>query len=224
MGKLSAVYRNWSKSRRPHADTWEAEHDRPFFAAAAGSGLVDAVFRQALRQEAAAATGHTAVTVMEDMESFYESIDRDVLLSEASALGFPTCIIRACLAAYAAPRMISNGSALAKEEYATRGLIAGCSFATSLVKVFYLRKLEKVARDLPRGAILDAYIDDLAVSVEGGSAEGGGGRHRGTRHPEEGPDPGLALHPGPTKGRSGVLRPRGWQAHCRGHQPRGCGS
>ncbi len=167
VGKLAALYRVWAKARRPVADAWEAEHDQSFFAAAAGSGPADAVFRQALRQEAAGAAGRVAVTVMEDMEAFYETIDRDVLLAEAAALGFPTCVVRACLAAYAAPRMVSHGSAVAREVFATRGIIAGCAFATSLVKVFYLRRLRQAKAEMPRGAVLDAYIDDVAIAAEG---------------------------------------------------------
>ncbi len=56
IGKLAALYRVWSKARRPVADRWEAAHDEPFFASAAGSGPIDAVFRQAIRHEAAGAS------------------------------------------------------------------------------------------------------------------------------------------------------------------------
>ncbi len=49
IGKLAALDRVWTKSRRPYAETWEAEHDRPFFAASAGAGPIDAVHRQAMR-------------------------------------------------------------------------------------------------------------------------------------------------------------------------------
>ncbi len=167
IGKLAALYRVWSKARRPHADRWEAAHDRPFFASAAGCGPTDAVFRQAMRQEAASSSGDVAVTVLEDMEAFCETICRDGLAEEAAALGYPTCLLRASLAAHTAPRMVSLGHYVAKEVYAKRGIIAGCSFATTLVTVFYLRKLEQIAREIPSSVKLDGYIDDVALSAEG---------------------------------------------------------
>ncbi len=167
VGKLAALYRVWAKARRPHAEKWESDNSRPFFATAAGSGPIDAVYRQALRQEAAKSTGQAAITILEDMESFYETINREILIDEARRLGYPTCLIRASLAAYAAPRMITFGSAVAKELHAQRGIIAGCSFATTLVKIFYIRRLDEMVKEIPRNVKIDGYIDDLALSAEG---------------------------------------------------------
>ncbi len=114
VGKLAALHRVWAKARRPYAEDWEAANARPFFASSAGSGPVDAVYRQAMRQEAAKSSGGAAATVLEDMESVYETIDREVLLEEVRILGFPTCLTRLCLAAYAAPRMITFGRSTAR--------------------------------------------------------------------------------------------------------------
>ncbi len=167
VGKLAALYRVWAKARRPYAEEWEAANARPFFASAAGSGPIDAVYRQAMRQEAAKSSGGAAATVLEDMESFYETIDRGVLMEEARILGFPTCLARLSLAAYAAPRMITFGRSTARELYAERGIIAGCSFATTLVNICYMRKLDAMVNEVPRSVKIDAYIDDLALSAEG---------------------------------------------------------
>ncbi len=167
IGKLAALYRIWAKARRPLAAQWELSNDRPFFAASAGVGPIDAVYRQALRQEAACADGGAAAVVLEDMESFYEGIDRDALLTEAQAVGFPTVLVKCCLAAYAAPRMLTLNGIAAREMHPRRGLIAGCTFATTLVKVFYVRRVDAIASKLPDGTAVDFYIDDVAVSVEG---------------------------------------------------------
>ncbi len=171
IGKLAALYRVWTKSRRPFAEKWEAEHERPFFAAAAGVGPIDAVHRQAMRQEAACAVGGAAVVVLEDMEAFYESIDRSRLLEEAQALGFPTALVRASMAAYAAPRILSLDRVAARELYPRRGIIAGCTFATTFVKVLYLRKFDELAKTAPRGTYYDVFIDDVAITAEGPKAQ-----------------------------------------------------
>jgi hypothetical protein len=120
-----------------------------------------------MRQEAACAKGEAAAVVLEDMESFYETINRDHLLAEAQALDFPMHLLRASLAAYAAPRVLTLNGIAAKELHPRRGLIAGCTFATTLVKVFYLRRMEAVVKKLPIGTNVDMYIDDVAVLAEG---------------------------------------------------------
>ncbi len=167
IGKLSGLYRLWAKARRPHAVAWEEAHDRPYFAATAGSGPVDAVFRQSMRQESSCANGEVAITMLEDMEAFYESICRDELTTEAAILGFPTCIVRASMATYAAPRFIAMGQHVARETYARRGIVAGCAFATTFAKIFYIRKFDRIIREIPPSTKLDVYIDDVATTTVG---------------------------------------------------------
>ncbi len=169
IGKLTGLYRIWSKARRPYAAAWEAENERTFFAASAGVGPTDAVYRQALRQEAACASGQEAVTLLEDMEAFYESVDRGELVKEALELKFPLCIVRASLAAYAGPRMLTMDGKASKEVYPRRGIIAGCSFATTYTKLFYTRKFDKLKSKLPQGVSIDVYIDDIAINIESSS-------------------------------------------------------
>ncbi len=167
IGKLTGLYRIWSKARRSEAVAWEARNDRPFFAASAGAGPVDAVHRQAMRQEAAVASGEAAAVVLEDLEAFYESIDRGRLLEAAREHRFPIPIVRACLAMYAAARMITLDKVAARELYPCRGLIAGCSFATTLVKLFYITPLDRAVTKLPIGTNVDFFIDDIAVTAVG---------------------------------------------------------
>ncbi len=101
------------------------------------------------------------------MEAFYETICRDGLTTEASILGFPTCILRASMAAYAAPRMVALGKYVAREAYARRGIIAGCAFATTCAKIAYIRKFDQLVREIPASTKLDVFIDDVAVTAAG---------------------------------------------------------
>ncbi len=149
IGLLPGLYRLWAKSRRAEADRWEAQHQRPFFAAAAGVGPMDAVWRQAARQEAEVTRGHEAAAVMEDMESFYELMARDRLVTEAECLGFPGPVVRASLAAYAAPRLLSLRGRLSKETHPRVGIIAGCSLATTYVKIYYIRMYDALTLAIP---------------------------------------------------------------------------
>ncbi len=135
IGLLPAIYRVWARARRREADEWEASHQRPFFAAAAGNGTVDVMWRLTARQEAGVQEGLEAAIVGEDLASFYEGLDRGRLVAEAVAVGFPIQLVRAALGAYSMAHMVTLQGRFAQELYPTRGIIAGCSLATTLVKV-----------------------------------------------------------------------------------------
>ncbi len=89
--------------------------------------------------------------LLEDLESFYESIDKHILVREELALDFPLPILRASMAAYIGPRMLTLDGRAAKELYARNGILPGCTFATAYVKLFYLRKLDSLVSRLPPG-------------------------------------------------------------------------
>ncbi len=167
IGLLPGLYRLWAKARRAEADRWEAKHQRPFFAAVAGVGPMDVVWRQAAKQEAGVSKGQAAAAVMEDMESFYELLDRERLVSEAEAMGFPGPVVRASLAAYAAPRLLSLKGRLSKETHPRVGIIAGCSLATTYIKIYYIRMYDALRRAIPPSVDIDVYIDDTVLSSEG---------------------------------------------------------
>ena len=167
IGLLLGAYRLWAKARRTEADQWERRNPRAFFSAAAGNGPLDTVWRQAARQEAGTAEGLEAAATLDDLAAFYESISRDKLAEEAKATGFPFQLLKASLSMYAAPRLITMAGRIAKELYPRHGIIAGCALATTHVKVYYLRDLDRFVQEIPPHIHLDVHVDDVALSGEG---------------------------------------------------------
>ncbi len=171
IGILPGLYRLWAKARRPMAEAWERDNPRGYLAAAIGNGALVAVWRKAARQEAGVGAGSVAASTLDDLESFYESLSRDRLLEEAEALNFPLPIVRACLAMYAGPRMLLLQGQAARELHPTRGIIAGCAIATTLVKIYYMRAFDNLVKQLPEGVDLEVYIDDVVLSADGDPGE-----------------------------------------------------
>ncbi len=167
IGLAPAVYRLWSKARRATTDEWERRHPRPYFGASAGNGPIDTLWRMAARQEASVASGEVAATISEDLHAFFENIDRDRLLAEAVALGFPLPILRAALAAYSSARMLSMSGRMCREMYPTTGVVAGCSLAMVLTKLYCVRALDGYVQSAPPGTKLDTFVDDFTVSTVG---------------------------------------------------------
>ncbi len=170
IGLAPAVYRLWSKVRRADADAWERRHPRPYFSQCKGSGPIDAMWRLAARQEAGVAEGEVAATASEDIQSFFETLDRERLANEARALGFPLPVLRAALAAYSSARVVTMGGRISREVYPTTGVVAGCSLAMALTKVYCLRAFDDFVSEAPRGVRLGTFVDDLTLAAVGAPA------------------------------------------------------
>ncbi len=170
IGLAPAVYRLWAKVRKADADAWEKRYPRPYFSQCRGSGPVDAMWRLAARQEAGAAEGEVAATASEDLQSFFETLDRERLASEAKALGFPLPVLRAALAAYSSARVVTLGGRISREVYPTTGVVAGCSLAMALTKVYCLRAFDDFVAEAPKRVQLGTFVDDLTLAAIGAPA------------------------------------------------------
>ena len=146
IGMMPAVQRLWAKARRCEATEWEDRNQRKYFAAATGNSPVDTVWRQAARQEAQVASGKNAIVILGDLEAFYEGIDRGVLLEAARETGFPEGIMRAAIAAYAGPRVLTMQGTISRAVYLVKGIIVGCSLATTPIKVYMLKVIDDFCR------------------------------------------------------------------------------
>ncbi len=106
-------------------------------------------------------------------------------------------LLRPALSMYRAPRLISLGGFIARELEPRRGVVAGCGFATTLVKAYCKQPFddfialvkeheggagsgrwqdEGLSSSAGRGDVadsteFDAYIDDFALNVQGASQE-----------------------------------------------------
>ncbi len=58
-----------------------------------------------------------------------------------------------------------------RELYSRQGIIAGCAFATTFVKLFYLNSLDEAAKAMPEDSDFDIYIDDVVTSADGPPSE-----------------------------------------------------
>ncbi len=170
----SSLYRLWGRLRRPWTQQWEAAHDRPYFAAGKGRRPHDVVWRQLVRAEAGDAQGLTSATVLWDMASFYDTINRTRLWRMVSKYDFPIVIARLAFSMYDAPRAVTLDGRLARPAFGRNGIPAGCPFANALTRLYCVEPFDELAATLRSRfddvTEYDAYIDDLtmtAVAEEG---------------------------------------------------------
>ncbi len=167
IGILPAPYRLWAKIRRRWTDQWELENARSYLSSAKGNGSLDTLWRLSARQEAGTVGEDQAVVVAEDLAAFFETVDRHRIMEEAEAMGYPAPILRGALGAYSLPRMLTLQGRVSREMHPTVGVIAGCSLAMSLTKLFYVRAIDRLSTGLPATVSLDVHVDDFTLSAIG---------------------------------------------------------
>ena len=85
------LYRLWTKIRRPYIVAWEVANQGPWDAAVQGSSALRARLLSSLRDEMAICLGKDSLVALWGMETFYDSIDIDILAEEAEKLEYPLC-------------------------------------------------------------------------------------------------------------------------------------
>ncbi len=175
IGLAAALYRLWAKAR--YADCriiLETRIERPFLAAAPGKGAVRAAFNEGWTNEVAAANGDETATTIVDLKAFYEFITLSEMLDGAMQFGVPAPIILLAGHLYSGPRRIRIGRAVSAKVYPRRSILAGCTWATLIVRLIVTRPIENLLEQIKerfRGwqaqAGLVMYIDDGAISTRG---------------------------------------------------------
>ena len=171
IGVASAFYRLWSRIRYAHVrEALEARLARHFLAAAPSQGAQRAVTELALKAEQAQLRGLEAAASLVDISKFYESLTLQDVACAADYFGIPRTVVRLFIAFYLTPRYIRVGKSWASPVFPCRSIVAGCTWATVLVRCFMLgpveRFLEVIQREAAARALIisfKVYVDDLTL-------------------------------------------------------------
>jgi hypothetical protein len=165
IGNFCAIYRAHGKVRRPLAQEWEFKNARSFFAAGPFEGAQDVVWRQAVRAETSTLSKDEAATVLLDLYKYYETIDLKLLLWRCKQVNFPLAIARLAIAMYLQARFFVLNGFVDGPFWASGGIIAGCTFATTLIRVYSIASLDMLC--IPPQVHFKLYIDDSGLSATG---------------------------------------------------------
>ncbi len=166
IGILTGLYRLWGKMRRPESAGWEEEHHRAWDYAAAGRGAAMGAWDIALEIEASESLGMSMAAFLADMEKFYEYIPHGLVAQKALKLGFPPAVALLAVRQYGSERRIAVNGCLTEGVLTDRGVVAGCSIATSIVKLVLVEVIDDVKNKFPR-LLLFNYLDDLTLLWRG---------------------------------------------------------
>ena len=111
-----------------------------------------------------------------DLEKCYELIPFSVIIREAAALRFPAVVTYLAIDMYGGGRRIVADKVYSTVRHTAKAIVAGCSIATTMVKVCLRRVLSRIGEAFPR-IIRRIFLDDLSLQWKGRRLE----RRRGGR-------------------------------------------
>ena len=141
---MAMIYRLWTKIRRPYIVQWERAHAGPWDAAIKGSSARRAGMLSALNDERAAVLGDYTLSVLFDMEKFYDNIDILKLIDLADEQQYPQLVLQLGLQIHIASRGLRCYQHCPGQIQPNHGIIAGCTQSTTFAKVY----LNVVLQDL----------------------------------------------------------------------------
>ena len=121
--------------------------------------------------EAAKARGLFCAAVLTDLMKAYERVLRNKLVAFAVETRFPLRLLRMCLACYAGSRrLVVDGHCAAPFSIGGKSLVAGCGFATTLLKVYTIKVFDVMWRWYPELS-LHVFVDDVDMNATADSEE-----------------------------------------------------
>ena len=132
---MAMIYRLWTKIRRPYIVQWERAHAGPWDAAIKGSSALRAGILSALNDDIAVLLGDYTLSVLFDMEKFYDNIDILKLIELADEQQYPSLVLQLGLQMHMAPRGLRCYQHCPGQAQPNHGIIAGCTQSTTFGKI-----------------------------------------------------------------------------------------
>ena len=118
-----------------------------------------------MRAETSTAKGQHAGGVFRDMLKYSEQIPLALLESRGRRRNSDSVVLSVCLSAHRSARYMVLCSVVSAAQFAEFGVIAGCSMATTVIKVHGIEAFDSVP--IAPNSTLDIYIDDTGLNAVG---------------------------------------------------------
>eukprot|EP00971_Amphidinium_carterae_P327156 6458331-Amphidinium_carterae.2 len=166
IAKTAALQRLWAKIRRKKADEWEASVTLRSHWSGKDKGCDRAIWEHALRLQSARARGQEALTLLLDLQKFYDSIGHRAMLDSLAEVDFPTHLWRCCSGLYTGPRCLEFNRCVGRIDKASGTVLPGCAIASSVIKALLLPLLRHLESTWPFGTVTSVF-DDLSLETTG---------------------------------------------------------
>ena len=154
---LPDALRVYDKARKSQHDLGNAQNRRSYEYASAGKSTEQAVWRQAALAEATRSLGKHVAAALIDLAKAFETINHDLLWDSALRHGFPRRRMTMLIQSYGGRRSVKFDAFMSNAICTNRGVIAGCSFAVSVIKCFTVYVIRQDVRTVAHFRPLGGY-------------------------------------------------------------------
>ena len=168
----SYIYRLYMKLRGHLVDAWVQQISpcSPWDAAIPGGQIFESLLTRMLKGELAIQTGSYHVCLLLDLNNFFESIDRDLLMEEALELGYPPLLLLLSMIVHSSSRVLLAEGQASTPIYPRISILQGCPSSVALAKAYLYRPLHALKEAFPEADISN-WLDDLAFDHGGHDME-----------------------------------------------------
>ena len=136
MPKTSMLYRMWGIVRRPIVKTWSKRITLPWDMARPGSSALDAAYTRSLAAETAVRNGEQVGCILWDFTTFFDQLRIEVLVDNASELGFPMIDLILGMQMHTAPRTLMILGAVSSVIVPWKSILPGCGLAIDFARAY----------------------------------------------------------------------------------------
>ena len=165
VGNLPTYYRVYARTRLKVVRKWERDNPCDLFWAAKGKGSDTAVHTASTAAGIALSKGLKSAAALVDVFKCYEVLEHNIIVTKCRLVNFPLDILAVALSMYSAARYLIYDGAMAGPVFTHRGITAGCTFATFILRgamQFDMIQYNTVVC-IPRQLIFQIFVDDLMV-------------------------------------------------------------
>ena len=167
----SVMYRTWFKLRWDKLRHWQNSIGQrlPWERSLPGTQVLQVALMRLLKCEVGRATGRQVVSLLIDLQSFYDAVMLEQLLHLCEPLDFPPAVLNMVYEVYSGPRLLQAEGVTSSSVHCERGMLAGCPAAPLVAKLILAPVLQSFQAKYPR-ATVDVWVDDISMDFTGEDA------------------------------------------------------
>ena len=167
----SVLYRTWCKLRWDKLKHWQSSIGQrlPWERSIPGTQVLHVALMRLLKCEVSRAVDTHVISLLIDLQCFYDSVELEQLLHLWEPLDYPAVHMNFLYKVYSGPRLLQAEQVTSSPVHCRKGILAGCPMAPLLAKLVLAPAIENFVGQHPKSSV-DVWVDDISVDFVGQDA------------------------------------------------------
>ena len=164
----SVMYRTWCRLRWDKLRQWQTTIGQrlPWERSLPGTQVLQVALMRLLKCEVGRATNRRIISLLIDLQCFYDSVELSQLLELWEPLDFPPAFMNMIFEVYSGPRLLQAEGITSSPVHCQRGMLAGCPAAPLVAKLILAPVMQEFQQKHPKASV-DVWVDDISIDFTG---------------------------------------------------------